>query len=97
MNTAPGPYPIGIVPKPHQPDKWRMITDLSCPRSSSVNNGISLHLCSLCYSSVDDAVAIVRQIGRETLLIELDIKDAYRIVPVQLPITGYQLVQSGVH
>ena len=74
--------PIGVVPKPHQPAKWRMITDLSCPRSSSVNDGISPDLCSLRYASVDDAVVIIRSLGRDTLLIKLDIKDAYRIVPV---------------
>ena len=74
--------PLGVVPKPHQPDKWRMITDLSCPRSSSVNDGISPDLCSLRYASVDDAISIVRRLGSKTLLIKLDIKDAYRIVPV---------------
>ena len=73
---------IGVVLKPHQPDKWRMITDLLYPRSASVNDGISPNLCSLHYSSVDDAVALIRQLGRNTLLIKLDIKDAYRIVPV---------------
>lgn len=74
--------PIGVVPKPHQPDKWRMITDLACPRSSSVNDGISPDLCSLHYASVDDAVAIIWQLGSDTLLIKLDINDAHRIVPV---------------
>ena len=58
-----------------------MTTDISCPRSASVNDGISPNLCSL---SVDGAVALIRQLGsyRNTLLIKLDIKDAYRIVPV---------------
>ena len=34
------------------------------------------------YASVDDAVNIIQQLGRDTLLAKLDIKDAYRIVPV---------------
>ena len=59
-----------------------MITDLSCPRSSSVNDGISPDLCSLRYASVDDTISIVRRLGSNTLLIKLDIKDAYRMVPV---------------
>ena len=74
--------PIGIIPKPHQPEQWRMITDLSCPQSFSVNDGISPDLCSLRYASVDDAVAIILNLGRDMLLIKLDIKDAYRIIPV---------------
>ena len=79
-----------------------MITDLSWPRSASVNDGISPNLCSLHYSSVDGAVALIRQLGsyRNTLLIKLDIKDAYRIVPVHpadYPITWNQLARSGVH
>ena len=32
--------PIGIIPKPHQPGKFRLIVDLSAPASSSVNDGI---------------------------------------------------------
>ena len=34
------------------------------------------------YASVDDAVAIIQQLGQDTQLIKLDIKDTYRIVPV---------------
>jgi len=73
--------PIGVIPKPHQPKKWRLIVDLSCPRGSSVNNGIPTDPCSLQYASVDDAVAIIQQLGRDTQLVKLDLKDAYRIVP----------------
>lgn len=74
--------PIGLVPKAHQTNKWRLIVDLSCPRGSSVNDGISEHLCSLQYASVHHAVDFVKQLGRDTELVKLDIKDAYRIVPV---------------
>jgi len=38
---------IGVIPKPHQPGKWRLVTDLSFPNGSSVNNGIDPQLCSL--------------------------------------------------
>ena len=58
--------------------------DLSCPRGSSVNDGIPTDPCSLQYASVDDAVAIIQQLGRDTQLVKLDLKDAYRIVPVHL-------------
>ena len=47
-----------------------------------MNDGISSNLCSLHYASVDDAVDIIKKLGRGTQLVKLDVKDAYRIVPV---------------
>ena len=35
---------FGLVPKNHQPGKWRLIIDLSFPRGRSVNDGIELGL-----------------------------------------------------
>ena len=74
--------PIGLVPKGHQTNRWRMIVDLSFPAGNSINDGIPEGLSSVQYASVDDAVNIIQQLGRDTLLAKLDIKDAYRIVPV---------------
>ncbi len=58
--------PIGLVPKSHQVNKWRMIIDLSSPRGHSINDGISQELSSLKYAKVDDAVARILQLGRGT-------------------------------
>ena len=74
--------PMGLVPKPHQENKFRMIVDLSTPAQKSVNDGIPSDLCSLKYSSVDDAVAKIQVLGKGTMLVKSDLKDAYRIVPV---------------
>ena len=74
--------PLGLVPKAHQENRWRMICDLSSPTGASVNDGIPADLCSLQYATVDNAVEIIRRLGRDTQLVKLDIKDAYRIVPV---------------
>jgi hypothetical protein len=74
--------PLGLVPKAHHKNKWRMICDLSSPFGGSVNDGISPDICSMQYARVDDAVNIIRQLGRGTQLVKMDIKDAYRIVPV---------------
>lgn len=74
--------PLGLVPKAHQVNAWRMICDLSSPIGASVNDEILPELCSLQYATVDDAVGIIHQLGRGTQLVKLDIKDAYRIVPV---------------
>ena len=48
--------PIGLIPKPLQPGKWRLIVDLSSPAGASVNDAIDPSFCSLSYASVDDAI-----------------------------------------
>lgn len=74
--------PLGLVPKAHHTNRWRMICDLSSPLGDSVNDGISPDACSMHYARVDDAVSIIRQLGRGTQMVKIDLKDAYRIVPV---------------
>ena len=74
--------PIGLVPKGRNTGQWRMIVDLSCPDGRSVNDGIPSPLCSLTYSSVDEALMFIKALGRGTLLIKVDLKSAYRIVPI---------------
>ena len=74
--------PIGIIPKPHQPGKFRLIVDLSSPQEHSVNSGISPHLCSLEYTSVGTAVRLLQQQGQGAKMAKLDLKAAYRMVPV---------------
>ena len=74
--------PLGLVPKSHQPNKFRLIVDLSSPVGRSVNDGIPSEPCSLKYASVDDAVSIVKALGKGSLLVKIDLKDAYRMIPV---------------
>ena len=73
---------FGVIPKPHQPGKWRIIVDLSHPEGRSVNDGVEVKLCSLAYASIDDAAATILRLGRFTELAKLDIASAYRVVPV---------------
>ena len=73
---------FGIIPKPHQPGKWRLITDLSAPAGASVNDGVVALLCSVAYASVDDAVENIGQLGRGALIAKFDLESAYRLVPV---------------
>ena len=68
--------PLGLVPKAHQHNRWRLIYDLSSPHGGSVNDGISPELCFLQYARVDDVVTIIQQLGRGTQLVKLDLKDA---------------------
>ena len=73
--------PMGLVPKGSS-GKWRLIVDLSSPEGSSVNDGIDPTLCSLEYVSVDVVAKVVVQLGRGTFLSKVDIRSAYRTVPV---------------
>lgn len=73
--------PIGLVPKPNS-NRFRMIVDLSSPKGASVNEGIDEHLCSLQYASIDNAITVIQSLGHGTLLVKMDLKDAYRIIPV---------------
>ena len=72
---------FGVIPKSSS-EKWRFITDLSHPEGKSVNDGIDKELCSLSYISVDEVAHQAIQLGRGALLAKLDIKSAYRLVPV---------------
>ena len=74
--------PIGIIPKPLQPGKFRLIVDLSSPLGGSVNDGIDRNLCSLQYTSVDQAARLVAACGRGALMAKTDLCSAYRQVPV---------------
>ena len=56
--------------------------DLSSPEGGSVNYGINPDLCSLSYVSVDDAARAITESGRGSNLAKIDIKNAYRMIPV---------------
>ena len=73
---------FGIIPKKHQKGKWRMIVDLSHPQGRSINDGISSELCSLSYTKLDEIVESIWKLGPGTQLAKIDIKNAYRIIPV---------------
>jgi len=73
---------FGVIPKNHQPNKWRLIVDLSHPKGRSVNSGISKELCSLSYITVDNAIQQAQSMGKGTLLTKIDIKNTFRLLPV---------------
>ena len=74
--------PFGVIPKKGRPDKWRLIVDLSSPKGQSVNDAISREFSSVAYTSIDRAAELVRSLGAGCLLAKLDLKEAYRAVPV---------------
>ena len=73
---------FGVIPKRHQPGKWRLIVDLSAPQGYSVNDGISEALCSLKYPSVHDGAQLAMQLGKGALMAKIDLQNAYRILPI---------------
>ena len=73
---------LGLVPKGRNSGCWRMIVDLSFPQGRSVNDEIDPSLCSLTYASIDDTLQFITRLGTNTLLLKIDLKDSYRMVPV---------------
>ena len=74
--------PIGLVPKKAR-GEFRMITNLSSPKGSSVNDGILEDFVHVSYASVEDAVRLICQCGPSPFLAKLDIKHAFRIIPIR--------------
>ena len=72
--------PLGGVPK--SDGSIRLVLDCSSPRGSSVNDGIEKSEYSVTYAKFDDAVDIVRSLGKGSFMAKLDIKHAFRICPI---------------
>ena len=71
---------FGVIPK--KGSGWRLILDLSYPFGHSVNDGINKDEFALTYSKVKDAIDLIVKTGRGALMGKVDIKSAYRIIPV---------------
>lgn len=53
------------------------------PRVESVNDGINTALCSLQYTSEIEKISLaLRTVGQSALMAKLDVKVAYRLIPV---------------
>ena len=74
--------PVSAIPKKGKPGQWRVIMDLSFPPGASVSDCIPQVLTSLSYASVGDAAKIMEHLGKGALLSKLDLKNAYRMIPV---------------
>ena len=84
---------LGVVPKGCASGKWRLITDLSFPEGRSVNDGIDPLVCSLRYTTVNKVARAAGCLGVGTLLAKLDVRSAYRLIPVHpddRPLLGFQ-------
>lgn len=73
--------PLGLVPK-KDPNSFRLIHHLSHPEKVSLNDMTDKSVASVSYSSVDDAISLIRQFGSGALIAKADIKSAFRLLPV---------------
>ena len=65
---------FGVIPKKHQPGKWRLILDLSSPGGHSVNDGIRKDPFTVQYMKVDDIIDGIMSLGRAPYLQSLMLK-----------------------
>ena len=75
--------PIGLVPK-SSPGEYRLIFDLSYPQGASINAGILREDSSVSYTKFDEVVHMVRQEGKGSFLFKVDIKSAFRLLPIHI-------------
>lgn len=73
--------PIGLVPK-KLPGEYRLIHHLSYPESYSINDFIDPNICSVQYTNFDEAVYMLQDLGQGCKLFKVDIKSAFRLLPV---------------
>ena len=73
--------PLGAAPKPD--GSCRLILDLSQPSGDSVNDNIQKTEFPCNYTHFDAATDLVFRIGRGCYLTKIDIKHAYRLLPVR--------------
>ncbi len=73
--------PIGLVPK-SEPGKFRLIQHLSYPEGDSINDKIDPAICTVKYTSFDEAVRMVVCVGKGALMAKADIESAFRLLPI---------------
>ena len=73
--------PIGLVPKKAE-GEFRLIHHLSFPFGNSVNDYIDPKLASVQYTHFDEAIQLVQDLGKNCYLFKLDLKNAFRLLPV---------------
>ena len=72
--------PISVVAK--KSGGYRMITNLSSPAGSSINDGICDVFARVSYASLDTAINLILEAGQNPFLAKSDIKSAFRLIPI---------------
>lgn len=87
--------PIGLVPK--KTGGLRLITHLSHPPNNSINDFIDTFYTKVTYSPFDNAVSIVKKLGKSALMAKMDIKSAFRLLkcnPGDFDLLGIKLGEN---
>ena len=71
--------PISVILK-RSSSEYRQIHNLSFPEHGSVNDFIDKELCSVKYSTIDDAIKMIHKLGKNAKLAKCDIKSAFRLL-----------------
>ena len=77
---------FGVIPKKHQPGKWRLILNLFSPDGHSVNDGIRKDPFMVQYMKVDDTIDGIMSLGRALCLRSLMWKVLTTLFPYTLMI-----------
>ena len=72
---------LGLVPK--HDGGWCAIYHLSAPYGSSINDFIDPDAYTLSYCTVDDAFAIVSELGKGTLMAKIYLRNAFCLIPIR--------------
>ena len=72
---------LGVVPQKN--GSWRLIMHLSAPLGLSINDGIDPDDYHLRYKKIDDAIAMIRELGPGCSMAKIDLKHAFRLCPVR--------------
>ena len=72
---------LAVVPK-KTVGKFRVVVNLSAPESASVNDNLHRNLTHVAHSSIEDAVLLMHHLSRSCLMAKVDIRTAYRLLPV---------------
>ena len=72
--------PIGLVDK--NDGSKRRVHDLSYPKGDGVNSGIHGERTKVVYSTLQDIMNIMKELGAGCFFIKRDFKDAYRHIPI---------------
>ena len=75
--------PMGAFAKRRNPEKVRVIHDLSWPPGQSVNDFIDKDKFSVQYMSIDNVVSHIQHVGQSALLAKLDLSDAFHHIRVR--------------
>ena len=72
---------IAVIPK-KEPGKFHIIVDMSSPNKGIINDNIRKQHTHVAYSSEEDAAHLMQHFGTNALLAKIDVKEAYRIIPI---------------